>query len=216
MGGEIIHPTLGTDTLRRKPMTGRHVSLIGTARRQTGQRGEDSTAMIIEQQHLEIATQTGPQGVLIIEKTEVADDTERLRKAHQRTARGRGERSLNAVDTPVAHDVARGKQSHEPHRHAVGGMDGVRSTGRKALKERLDGRKLRVTGHETAESLRRPTESRGPSADESRVNGHVATSLAPRQIGGYIFQHAATPTIDDALQIKESIVHLARSEERRV
>src|SRR3712207_8251489 len=71
MGGEIIHPTLGTDTLRRKPMTGRHVSLIGTARRQTGQRGEDSTAMIIEQQHLEIATQTGPQGVLIIEKTEV-------------------------------------------------------------------------------------------------------------------------------------------------
>ena len=87
-------------------MGGSHETDAGRTLFQAGQLIEDATLAIVEQQDAEIALEIRiPQGVLIVEETEVADDTKDVLVCHDREAGGCRQRTLDAVDATITPDM---------------------------------------------------------------------------------------------------------------
>ena len=77
VGSEIDDMVLTTDALGRGLVLGCYDLIAGRTGLESWQHVEDATTAIVEQEDAEVLTQVLiPQGILIVEETEVANDAE--------------------------------------------------------------------------------------------------------------------------------------------
>ena len=75
IGSEIDNLVLTTDALGRSLMLSGYDLIAGRTGLESWQHVEDATPTIVEQEDAEVLTQVLiPQGILIVEETEIADD----------------------------------------------------------------------------------------------------------------------------------------------
>ena len=88
---------------------------------QTRQHVEDTTAPIVEQKDAQVTTQVlVPQGVLIVEETQVADDTADTVVGYHREACCRRERALDTIHTTITPHGMFGETVGQTNGGAVG------------------------------------------------------------------------------------------------
>ena len=86
---------------------------------------KNGTVTVVQQEDAEAAAEVlVPQGVLVVEETEVADDAEDTPVSNQREAGGGGEGALDAVDAAVAVDGVAGVGVGQTDGGGVGVVDG--------------------------------------------------------------------------------------------
>ena len=98
--------------------------IAGRTLLQTRQHVEDAAPTIVEQEDTQITTQVLiPQGILIVEETQVANDTKHPIIRHHREACCRRERTLDAIHTTITPHWMLGKYVCQTDGGAVGIMD---------------------------------------------------------------------------------------------
>ena len=122
---QIDDVILSADALGCGMVCGGNILVTGRTLLQTGQHVEDATLAVVQQQDAQVAPQVlVPQGILIVEETEVTNDAEHPFIGDTREACRRGERALNAVDTTVAVDRMAGVDIGQSDGCRVGVVDG--------------------------------------------------------------------------------------------
>ena len=102
IGSEIDDTVLTTDALGRGLMLSGYDLVAGRTGLESWQHVEDAAPTIVEQEDAEVLTQVLiPQGILIVEETEVADDTKHPIAGDHREACSRREGALDAIDAAI-------------------------------------------------------------------------------------------------------------------
>ena len=100
---EIVHMVLHTDSFGRSMVLCCNEPVAGRALLQSWQHIEDAAPAVIQQQDAQVAAKVlVPQGILVVEETEVANDAEHLVVRNAGETCCRAERALDAIDTPIA------------------------------------------------------------------------------------------------------------------
>ena len=106
-------------------MSGSDISVASRTLRQSFQAIEYTATAIVQQQDTQRTVERSvPKRILIIEETEVADDTIGL-FPRQREAGSSRQTALDSVESAVATDVMRSVKTGQTHRHTIGVMHGA-------------------------------------------------------------------------------------------
>ena len=120
---QVVHMMLHADALSGGMMLGSYQLVAGRTLVEAWQHVEDAALAIVQQQDAQVAAQVlVPQGILVVEEAEVANDAEHLLVGDAREACCRAERALDAVDATVAPDRMPGIDIRQANSAAVGIM----------------------------------------------------------------------------------------------
>ena len=125
LGLEVDEVVLLANTFGRGVMGCGNKAVAGWTLFQARETIEDATTAIVQQENTEITPKVlVPQRILVVEETQVADDTEDLLVSDDRETSGCREGTLDAVDTAITPYVVAGVDVGQADGSAVSVVDG--------------------------------------------------------------------------------------------